>query len=237
MAALVSAVLCAFLIMGSQATARQSPLVKAASPSRVLPPHPKRWEKAIALFEKEDRQHPIAKGGVVFIGGSTVRAWRTLRTDFPGLNLLNRGFGGAHMTDCTYYVPRIVWPYSPRVVVIYAGDNDLAAGRTPAQVLNDFLYFVQKVRQGLPEARIVVVSIKPSPARWKIHTKAEEANRLIYSSVVAQPYLSFVDVYDRMLGPKGTPRPELYAKDRLHLSMAGYALWKSALRPYLEEDN
>ena len=50
------------------------------------------------------------------------------------------------------------------MVVLYAGDNDLAAGKTPQQVIEDYKAFVARVRRDLPKAKIAFISIKPSPA-------------------------------------------------------------------------
>ncbi len=72
------------------------------------------------------------------------------------------------MRDSTWYADRIVIPYAPRQVVLYAGDNDLNSGRTPGQVRDDVLASVARIRRDLPDARISYVSIKPSPSRAQL---------------------------------------------------------------------
>jgi lysophospholipase L1-like esterase len=189
------------------------------------------FEPEIQAFEAADRQIPPAPGGIVFVGSSSVRLWPNLVGDFPDSPVLNRGFGGSTLPDVIYFAPRIVLPYRPRLVVLYAGDNDLAAGRTPEQVAADYRTFVRLVRDALPATRVVFVSIKPSPSRWAIHEQIERANALVARAVGRDTLATFVDVYTPMLGASGYPRPELYQADSLHMTAAGYALWRTRLTP------
>ena len=107
---------------------------------------PKRWEKDIAAFEASDRTNPPPKGSVLFIGSSSIRLWKSLAADFPDLKVINRGFGGSHIPDTTHFAERIIFPYEPSKIVLYAGDNDIAGGRSPEQVFADFKELVEKVR-------------------------------------------------------------------------------------------
>jgi lysophospholipase L1-like esterase len=191
-----------------------------------------RWEKAISEFEKKDKESPPAPGQIVFVGSSSIRLWK-LEESFPDLDTLNRGFGGSQVADSVRYADRIVIPYKPRQIVFYAGDNDLAAGKSPEQVRDDFKAFVAKVRAALPEVEIIYLSIKPSEARWKLVEEGRKTNQLIEEFCKAGKDLKFVDVGSPMLGKDGKPRPELYVEDKLHLTPEGYELWASILRPHL----
>jgi hypothetical protein len=194
---------------------------------------PSRWEAAIEQFEKQDQQSPPPQGEVLFLGSSSIRLW-DLRESFPGQAYLNRGFGGSQLGDATYYVNRIVTPYKPLVVVVYAGDNDLAKDKTPQQVLADYQAFVTKVHAKLPATRIVYISIKPSLARWKLADLIRATNQRIAEFSASDPRLAFVDVFTPMLGDDQMPRAELLAADGLHLSPAGYELWASLVAPLLQ---
>lgn len=195
-----------------------------------------RWAKAIDELTQNDATQPPEPGGVVFVGSSSIVGWNSLKEDFPAENVIQRGFGGSELEDSVAYADRIVIPYKPRVVVLYSGDNDLASGETPEEVLGDFRDFVEKVHEALPETRIVFIAMKPSGSRWSLREKYEQANALIAAECAQQPdKLRFVDVWAPMLGGDGTPRPELFVKDRLHLSPAGYALWTDLVAPELEE--
>src|SRR5882672_12560139 len=118
------------------------------------PAGPEAWEPSIKKFEKSDRQHPPEKGGVLFVGSSSIRIWESLAEDFPAVKVLNRGFGGSEIADSTYYAGRIIVPYRPRMIVFYAGDNDLAKGKSPDRVSDDFKEFVGRVRKDLPVVKI-----------------------------------------------------------------------------------
>ena len=191
------------------------------------------WEPDIQRFEAADRISPPGPGAMVFVGSSSIRMWQTLEADFPGLPVLNRGFGGSELSDVVQFANRIVVPYKPRVVVVYAGDNDLAAGETPAQVFEDFRSLVAIVRQKVPEARIAFVAIKPSIARLTIMDKARETNQLIRDYVRGDDKLAYVDVFTPMLDANGQPRRELFLEDGLHMNAKGYAIWRDRIAPIL----
>lgn len=188
------------------------------------------FEKEIRAFEEHDRRQPPPADAVLFIGSSSIRLWTTLSEDFPDLPVINRGFGGSQIADSTRYADRIVIPYHPRRIVMYAGDNDIAAGKRPGQVLDDFAVFVQKVRTALPDVPIDFISIKPSLLRWKLVDQIREANRLVERHTRQEKNLGYIDVFSPMLSADGKPRRELFRDDGLHLNRQGYALWAMVIR-------
>jgi len=196
-------------------------------------PAPSQWEPDIAQFEAQDRASPPRPGSVVFVGSSSIRMWTTLDRDFPGLPVLNRGFGGSEAGDVAQFAERIVVPYKPPVVVFYAGDNDLAADKTPAQVLAAFQSFVATMHRDLPATRVVFISIKPSIARWSIVDKMRQANSLVRDYVRTDDRLAYVDVFTPMLDVSGQPRRELFLEDGLHMTPAGYAIWRDLIAPVI----
>ena len=191
------------------------------------------WETEIARFEAADRVAPPQPGGVVFVGSSSIRLWSTLADDFAGTRVLNRGFGGSRIADATRHAARIVLPYRPRLVVLYAGDNDLAEGRSPRQVLADVEAFVASVRHDAPATPVVFVSIKPSPARVALLPTMREANALVRAYARRTRSVRYVDVFEPMLGADGAPRAELFGPDGLHMNARGYALWTRIIAPEL----
>jgi lysophospholipase L1-like esterase len=190
-----------------------------------------KWETEIKKFEASDRQNPPPKDAVMFIGSSSIRLWQSLEQDFPGTKVINRGFGGSEIADSTYYVDRIVIPQRPKMVVLYAGDNDLFSGKTPQQVFEDYKTFVGRIHQNLPKTKIAFISIKPSPARASLLQSMKDANTLIKAYATHDKRLIYIDVFTPMLGKDGSPRPELFGPDRLHMNSAGYDLWKSVIAP------
>ena len=137
------------------------------------------------------------------------------------------------MSDCTKYLDRLVFPYAPRLIIVYAGDNDLAEGREPTDVANEFVRFVERVRKALPATRIAYISIKPSPARAGLIPKIRETNQLILQFITASDNLNFIDVFTPMLDHGGHPRAELFRADALHLNSAGYQLWATIIGPHV----
>ena len=192
---------------------------------------PTRFEADIRAFEAADRASPPPLGGVVFVGSSSIKNWTDVATDFPGVPVLNRGFGGSTLADVVYYANRIVLPYHPRLVVLYAGDNDMVEGRTPEQVLGDYRAFVARLRSVWPAARVGFVSIKPSPSRRMYIDRVRETNQLIRSETARDTLQAYIDVFTPMLDATGQPRPELFLADSLHMTRAGYVLWRAILAP------
>jgi len=190
------------------------------------------WEQDMQRFAALDAASPPPRHGVLFIGSSSIRLWETLAADFPGVPVINRGFGGSELRDSTFYADRIVVPYAPRQIVIYAGENDLQAGRTPQQVQQDFRVFVQRVRRDLPKARIAYISNKPSPSRVRLLEAQRQTNTLIKAEA-ARLRVDYIDVFTSMLDANGQPREELFIEDRLHMNRAGYELWRQKIAPYL----
>jgi lysophospholipase L1-like esterase len=186
-----------------------------------------RWQAEFAAFSQADAQHPPERGGAVFVGSSSIRLWDGLETEFDRFpTVLKRGFGGSTMTDCADNVQRLVLAYEPRLVVLYAGENDLSAGSSPDDVLKSVQKFADAVRRAHPSAPIAYVSIKPSPLRTSLLPVIRDTNERIRSYLASLPNAQFIDVHTAMLDAQGSPRPELYRDDRLHLNAAGYALWR-----------
>lgn len=190
------------------------------------------WEKAIADFEAQDREHPVAPGGILFLGSSSIRMWE-LDKWFPGKPVLNRGFGGSQVADSVFFFDRVVLPYKPSTIVFYAGDNDIAQNKTADTVTADFKALAADVWKNFPATRILYIGIKPSIARWTLYPEMKKVNDAVREMSQSEPRLVLVDVEKVMLGDDGQPRKELFQKDGLHMTEAGYALWTKLVLPLL----
>ena len=191
-----------------------------------------RFEKEVSAYEAADLKAPPPKGQIVFVGSSTIVDWDAGRY-FPDLKVINRGLWGSALSDTARLVDRLILPYQPRIVVIYAGDNDIDGGKTTEEVAVQFERFVRAVHARLPQTRIVYIGIKPSPLRWITIDRMRAANVMIRQVCSRDDRLAYLDVDGVMLGWDEKPRPELYATDGLHLSPQGYELWTMLLRPFL----
>ena len=198
------------------------------------PIDPNRWEPTIQKFEAADKAAPPLKGGIVFIGASSIARWTNLAESFPDLQVVNRGFGGSELSEAVKYASRVVVPYAPRTVVLYAGENDLNRGVSPEVIASDFDKFSQLIHTSLPAARIVVIGLKPSLLRWKLRDGMQQTNMLIRTRCVADSKCAYVDPWPWMIGTDGTPKPELFVEDGLHMTPAGYRAWTQMLKPHLK---
>jgi lysophospholipase L1-like esterase len=193
-----------------------------------------KWETAIAAIEKRLADKPPKPGCVVFAGSSTIRLW-DLEKWFPGAGYVNVGFGGSQIPDSTHFAGRVITPHKPKAVVFYAGDNDVAAGRTPEQLAADFKAFCAAVWKDVPKCRVLFLAVKPSVARWKRFDEQKKANSLVREFCASDDRLAYIDTVPLMLGSDGTPDPALFVKDGLHLSPAGYEKWTATVRKALGE--
>ncbi len=187
-----------------------------------------KWEKSIVAIEKRLKEKPPAKGGVAFVGSSSIVNWK-LDKFFPGKDYANVGFGGSEIRDSTHFVDRIVVPLEPATIVFYAGDNDINAKRTPDQLLEDYRAFAKAVHAKLPKAKIDYIPVKPSIARWKQYDVQKVANAKVKDYCATDERLGYIDIVPAMLGPDGMPIVELFVKDGLHMTDKGYEIWTAAV--------
>ncbi|NUO62300.1 MAG: hypothetical protein HOQ11_03495 [Gemmatimonadaceae bacterium] len=225
---------CALLVLAvACANPGPAPVTPPPAPAVSLKPLPDsaRFASEINAFAKSDSASPPPKGAVLFVGSSSIRFWETLAADFPGLTVINRGFGGSRMDDLLRYADRIVFPYQPKAIVMYEGDNDIADNRSPARIAGDVAELLSRVRTRLPGTRVIYLSIKPSPSRWAMVDRMRETNALVERIVENDTAARYVDVFTPMLGANGRPRPELFRDDSLHMTRAGYELWRGIVDP------
>jgi len=191
------------------------------------------WEKDIQAFEAMDRGGATPTNAILFVGSSSIRLWKTLEADFPHHQVINRGFGGSVLMDAIYFADRIITPYRPRMVVVYAGTNDINDGKKPEEVEGDFRALAAKIHTSLPETRVAYISLAANPKRWSQRKEIRDANRRIAAVCDGDERLMFVDAFQAMLGPDGEPKPDIFVEDRLHMNAKGYALWVELIKPLL----
>lgn len=193
-----------------------------------------RWQKEILAFATQDAEKAPPANPIVFTGSSSIKRWKSLADDFPGLPVMNRGFGGSEVFDSFNYAHLTVTPYKPKHVVVYAGGNDISGGKTPERVFSDFKAFVAKVHAALPECRISFISSAPNPKRWHLIEQVRELNRIVEEFTKSDKRLQFINVYPHMLGSDGKPLPDIFVEDQLHMNEKGYAIWKEIVGPCLQ---
>jgi len=189
----------------------------------------------ILRFKKQDSIVPPVKNAILFVGSSSFAKWKDVADYFPGYIIVNRGFGGSTLLDVIRYAYDIIVPYQPKQVFIYAGDNDLAEGASVAEVVTRLKTLFQLIRINVPNATMDYISIKPSPSRENLMPKMKEANKQIEAFLKTQKNTGFINVFSPMLNADGTPKPEIFVEDRLHMNADGYAIWKKTILPYLKK--
>lgn len=204
------------------------------------PPQPTKhdfakWEKAVSAFEKADKESPPPKGAVVFVGSSSIVRWKTLKEDFPGVTVLNRGFGGNQIKDSTHYAERMIFPYEPSVIVLRAGGNDINAGWPAEKVFEDFKAFVAKMRARLPQVPIVYIGLSPTVKREAQIAEGNKLNDLIAEYAKKETAITYIESRTSTLGTDGKPRADLFVADMLHFNEAGYKILADLVRPVVTE--
>jgi len=195
-------------------------------------PDPQRFAKAIKIFENWDSKNSFPEGAVLFTGSSSIRLWKT-HNNFPEFPVINRGFGGSHISDVQYYYSQVIKKYKPSIVVFYAGDNDVAAGKSAERVFDDYKELTAVVLKDNPDVKFVYIPIKPSTSRWRFYPVMKDANLKIYEFNRTNSSLYFIDLASPLIGSNGLPDETLFLEDGLHLNESGYELWRSLLKPLL----
>lgn len=208
--------------------------LSCAGAAEVADPDPNRFSDAMEDFASWDSKNAVPDQPILFVGSSSIRMWRT-HESFPDLPVINRGFGGSHISDVIHFAKRIVLPYAPQMIVFYAGDNDVAGRKSPPRILADYQRFVRLVHARLPRTPIVFITIKPSGRRWSLWSEMDQANDLIRDFSMKDERLFFADLATPLLTPEGTPDNGFFLKDQLHLNTKGYTVWTRALKPVMRQ--
>lgn len=198
---------------------------------RAADPEPERHAKAIADFGVDDAENFHGKGGIVFVGSSSIRRLNIPKV-FPALN---RGFGGSQISDVNHYIEETVLQYEPAITVMYCGSNDLWARKPAQQVIEDFREFTQQLFKRVPNGKLLVLASRPSPKRAAIFETELAFNYLLEMEAIKDERISYIrEACDRFFDEDGKFHLELFADDMLHMSDAGYKVWNEALTPHLK---
>jgi len=200
-------------------------------PAQLAPP----FYQDIQHFRKQDSVHFPPGQSILFIGSSSFTKWVDVSDYFPGHNIINRGFGGSSLPDVIRYANDIIFPYQPKQIVIYCGENDIASSDSVSAtiVFNRFKQLFQLIRIRMPLVSIAYASMKPSPSRERLWPKMVEGNELIKKYLKSKKRTAFIDVYHKMFNKDGTVMKDIFIEDNLHMNAKGYAIWQKIMEPYL----
>ena len=194
------------------------------------------YQGAIDDFKKNDTLKSPPKDSILFIGSSSIVYWKTLKEDMSPHEVINRGFGGAHIAHINNHFNEVVTAYKPKGIVFFCGTNDLTAFKSVNQVFNDFLLFYENVKEALPKTKVFVIGVKPTIARYYLRDKQLIINNLIAELAENEKNLIYIDVWDEMLLEDGKANPSLFVEDGLHMNENGYLIWKDLVKPHLDKN-
>lgn len=208
--------------------------VHACSEPQMADPDADRFVSEINAFKDWDEKNSFPEDAILFVGSSSIRMWKTA-TAFPGLPIINRGFGGAHISDVIHYYQHVIKKYNPALIVFYAGDNDVAGSKSVKQVFSDYKQIVKMIRKDNPDVKFVYVPIKPSSSRWEFWEDMAEVNKKIKEFNDDDAKLYYIDLASPMLRLNGKPNDNLFLEDQLHLNDIGYEIWNEKMAPLLDQ--
>lgn len=197
-------------------------------------PDPSRFSAEIDAFALWDSKNAVPEHAILFVGSSSIRYWPTALA-FPGKPIVNRGFGGSELSDVIHYYDRVIAPYAPAKIFLYAGDNDIANGKGARQVFEDYRELAARVRADFPDTTLYFLSIKPSKARWDRWPVMAEANGMVREYAASDSKLGYVDLATPLLGEDGRPK-DVFVQDGLHLNEKGYRLWREKLATLVDSN-
>jgi len=239
----ITSIVC--LSMLGCATTNTGPTIAQGDPADSAPPEksgpvadpdPSRFASSIDAFVEYDQKNYVPKNEILFVGSSSTRGWKSAEY-FPGLKIINRGFGGSHMSDLIHYASELVLRHEPRIVVLYEGDNDVSGGKSAERVFADLEEFANMLWDTVPESEILFIAIKPSLARWDLWPIMNDANQMVAKWSETESRIHFIDIATPMLNAAGRPEASLFVKDGLHMTKKGYDIWSETLDPILRSVN
>lgn len=193
------------------------------------------FDNEIRNFKRQDSIGMPKPGSILFIGSSSIRKWTDLQQRFPGKPIISRGVGGSELSQWVkYYLPYLVFPYKPGKIFIYAGENDIAAGRNAQTVTGDFVRLYNLIRKQLPNATIYFMSIKYSPVRAIYYREVDHTNRAIANYLKGKRLAYYIDMNTVLLKRQAVPDSSLFNSDYLHLNSKGYDRWQKVLQAYVK---
>jgi len=195
---------------------------------------PTRFKSQIEELAQKEYQFDAGKKLVLFTGSSSVRMWKNVAEYFPEYNVINNGFGGSHFSDLIYYYEELIPKYKPDYLFIYEGDNDIASDKKPGKVLKEAKLLVGIIQQDLPDTKIVLISPKPSVARWHLRKNYQKLNKKLESFAKKTDNVEFADVWSAMLDEKGQVFTDVFLEDNLHMNKKGYDIWGEVIGKHLE---
>jgi lysophospholipase L1-like esterase len=195
---------------------------------------PARFKSEIEELVQKEHQFEPGKKLVLFTGSSSVRMWKDVAEYFPDYNVINHGFGGSHFSDLIYYYEELIPKYNPDYLFIYEGDNDIASNKKPGKILKEAKELVGHIQQDLPKTKVVLISPKPSVARWHLSKNYQKLNKKLERFAKKTDNLEYADVWSAMLDENDQVFTDVFLDDNLHMNKKGYDIWGKVIGEFME---
>lgn len=195
-------------------------------------PEVKAWESDIEKFEQLDVTKSYPSDAILFAGSSSIRLWSTIGKDMMPYNVIQRGYGGAKLSDFAVYADRIIYPHPCRAIVIFIA-NDISGNendKSPLEVSQLFKKTLYIIRRKFTDTPVFWISVTPTPSRWAVWPEIKEANEMIKEICDSHRNTYFIDTEKYFLNSSGLPRSDLFVEDKLHLNDEGYKIWSGIIK-------
>jgi lysophospholipase L1-like esterase len=194
---------------------------------------PNRFSEQVEKLVLAEYNFPPGKKLALFTGSSSIRMWNNIQDNFPDYNVVNNGFGGSHFSDLIYFYNKLIIPHQPDILFIYEGDNDIASQKKPRMITKEAKFLLTKIQRDLPNTQVVLISPKPSIARWELRKDYEALNRKMKRLAKKTDKVEFADVWNAMLDENGNVFQDVFLEDNLHMNKKGYDIWAKVLSGFL----
>ncbi len=178
----------------------------------------------------------VKKGNVdlIFIGDSITQGWEgngknVWKKSYDKRNAANLGISGDRTQHVLWRLDNgNIYGIKPKLAVIMIGTNN-SGSNTSEQIADGIKAIVVKLRERLPETKILLLGIFPrgannDDARRKVNAKTNE----IVSKLADDKAVTYLDIGPKFLEDDGTLTREVMP-DLLHLSEKGYQIWADSI--------
>lgn len=220
--------ICALGALIQSAIAQESDAVKPV-------PRDEKWMKRHDSFNER-----VKKGNVdlVFIGDSITQGWegpgkQAWADAYGKRNAVNLGIGGDRTQHVLWRLENgNIEGIKPKLAVIMIGTNN-SGSNTSAQIAEGITAIVHKLREKLPETKILLLGIFPrgvddEDAKRKVNAGANE----IVAKLADGKMIEYLDIGPKFLDDKHVLSKEVMP-DLLHLTPAAYKTWADSIESHV----
>lgn len=194
------------------------------------------YETKASNYEKRDVD--ALDHRIMLAGSSSIENWSNSGNDLKPLITYNHGIGGTTVEQWKDKLnQRLVYPYSPKIIVYYVGVNNIInTGTSAAQTSAWLNEMFDDVHAHLPNTHIYYVLINELPNYRNRQIEFDQVNNSVKSYEASHSYVTTLNAGEGLLKANGEPNQAFFLLDGLHMSLAGYAIWGKFIKDKLISD-